>query len=210
MLVQWARHGQNIANLTNTLSHRSFDGDLTELGRVQAHELGLWLSARGRPRPGLLACSPLRRARQTAEIVGRSLGLGIGLELDALREVDVGCLDGSNDEDAWQTYHRVLSGWRAGDRSLRFPGGENCFELCDRVRLAMGVVVSNSMEGPALIIGHGANLRASLPWLTGSPDPGRDLATGDLALLDVTSDGGDTIRVKLESWGEATPGVVKT
>jgi hypothetical protein len=26
----WARHGENVANLTGTLSYRVFDGDLTE------------------------------------------------------------------------------------------------------------------------------------------------------------------------------------
>ena len=94
MSVLWARHGQNVANLTGTFSHRIFDGDLTGFGRRQARELGDRLAAYPHNPVGQLVCSPLRRARQTAEIVGLRLGLSVAMELDDLRELDVGALDG--------------------------------------------------------------------------------------------------------------------
>ena len=114
VLVQWARHGENVANLTRTLSYRSFDGDLTARGRTQAHDLGRRLAGQGGPPPGLLACSPTRRARQTAEIVGRCLGLAVKCEIDELRELNVGSLDGRSDEEAWATYDSVLDGVAKG------------------------------------------------------------------------------------------------
>src|ERR1700733_12298478 len=43
--VLWARHGQNVANLSQTFSYRVFDGDLTETGREQALRLGAPLRA---------------------------------------------------------------------------------------------------------------------------------------------------------------------
>ncbi len=39
MLVIWARHGQNQANLTRQFSHRRLDSDLTVVGREQAEAL---------------------------------------------------------------------------------------------------------------------------------------------------------------------------
>jgi hypothetical protein len=37
--ILWARHGQNVANLSATFSCRVFDGDLTERGQRQAAEM---------------------------------------------------------------------------------------------------------------------------------------------------------------------------
>jgi broad specificity phosphatase PhoE len=59
--------------------------------------------------------SPLRRARQTAEVLGHQLDLGPARALDELREVNVGELDGRNDATAWAIYVEVLADWRHGN-----------------------------------------------------------------------------------------------
>jgi broad specificity phosphatase PhoE len=226
--VLWARHGENVANLTKTLSYRVFDGDLTDVGRGQARELGERLAAADAGQVQLLACSPLRRARQTAEIVGRRLGLPVAMELDDLREVNVGDLDGRSDARAWEIYAAVLEAWRAGDTQARFPGGENRDELCARLRRALTAVARGAAAGrspaaahggedgrsPTLAHGgedgrsptlaHGANLRAALPCLAGEPDPGADLPTGAVAALHVHPGGSPVVR--LVSWPGAAPG----
>jgi broad specificity phosphatase PhoE len=214
--VLWARHGENVANLTRTLSYRVFDGDLTDVGRRQARELGGRLAAGGGDRVGLLACSPLRRARQTADIVGQRLGLPVAMELDDLREVNVGELDGRSDAEAWEIYAAVLAAWRAGDTLARFPGGENRDELCARLLRALTVVARGAVAGPplvladgavaerSLVVAHGANLRAALPCLAGEPDPGADLPTGGVAALRVRPGGHPVLR--LVSWPGAAPG----
>jgi broad specificity phosphatase PhoE len=210
--VLWARHGENVANLTRTLSYRVFDGDLTDAGRGQARDLGERLAgAGGGDRIGLLVCSPLRRARQTAEIVGQRLGLPVAMELDDLREVNVGDLDGRSDPRAWEIYARLLAAWRAGDASARFPGGENRDELCARLlraltvvtSIATGAVADGAAPGRSLVVAHGANLRAALPGLTGGADPGADLPTGAIAALRVTPGAQAGPPVRLTSW----PGV---
>jgi broad specificity phosphatase PhoE len=214
--VLWARHGENVANLTRTLSYRVFDGDLTDVGRRQARELGECLTAGGGDRIGLLACSPLRRARQTADIVGQRLGLPVAMELDDLREVNVGELDGRSDARAWDIYTAVLAAWRAGDTLARFPGGENRDELCARLLRALTVVARSAAAGPSpvladsavaersLVVAHGANLRAALPCLAGEPDPGTDLPTGGVAALRVHPGGFPVVR--LVSWPGAALG----
>lgn len=195
--VLWARHGQNEANLTRTFSHRGYDRDLTDLGRRQAEELAERL-ARDEA-VGVLASSPLRRARQTAAVVGERLGLVVAPVLDELRELNVGELDGRADEASWRTYDGVLAAWRAGDRSARFPGGENRDELCARLRTALGVVAAAAGDRTALVVAHGAAIRAALPALAGVTDPGADLATGTYAQLRVEA-GAPGVVVELVSW----------
>ena len=200
MKILWARHGQNVANLSGTFSYRVFDGDLTELGQRQAAEMaaGLAASATGDP-VRLLACSPLRRARQTAQIVGSALGLPVALELDDLRELNVGALDGRSDPDAWRAYDRVLAAWRIGDAHVRFPGGEDRDELCARLRRALLTVARHSAGETALVVAHGASLRAALPGLADAEDPGADLATGAVATLQLDA-GSSAATVRLLSW----------
>lgn len=198
--VLWARHGQNEANLTRTFSHRVYDGDLTEMGRRQADELAARVAAS--EAVTLLASSPLRRARQTADVLGERLGLPVSPVLDEFRELDVGELDGRSDDASWQVYERVLAAWRAAKRDARFPGGESRPELCARLRRGLCRVVEAVGERSALVVAHGAAIRAALPELAGVPDPGVDLATGTYARLRVDVRG-DDVAVALLSWPRA-------
>jgi broad specificity phosphatase PhoE len=198
-MVHWARHGENVANLSGTFSHRVFDGDLTNRGIAQAQRLAGRLRA-ATDRYGLLVCSPLRRARQTAQIVSAALGLPVAAELDDLREVNVGELDGRADDSAWRVYEATLAAWRSGQLGRRFPGGESAAELALRTRRALRDVAGRAGEADAIVIAHGASIRAAVPALTGQPDPGRDLATGDVARLSVTCCHGCAVHIALTSW----------
>ena len=200
----WARHGENVANLSRTLSYRVFDGDLTPAGHRQASELADYLAAASAKPVCRIVCSPLRRARQTADIVAERLGLPVAAELEDLRELNVGDLDGRSDGQAWQIYRAVMDAWRAGQLDARFPGGEDCTELCRRLLRALLVVAGMKPvgEGQALIVAHGGGLRAALPLLTGGPDPGTDMATGSVATLRVLPEGASP-PVRLLSWPES-------
>jgi broad specificity phosphatase PhoE len=181
--VFWVRHGENVANLSRTFSHRIFDGDLTDRGRDQAQALATSLADSG-VRFTEMWASPLRRARQTAEILGHQLDLGIAGKLDELREVNVGELDGRNDAAAWATYRDVLADWRDGNLDRHFPGGENGHELAARISSALHRLASAS-AGPILVVAHGANIRAAIPPLTGTPDPSADMGTATAAQIEV-------------------------
>lgn len=183
--ILWARHGQNIANISRTLSHRIFDGDLTAAGRQQAAELADRLVTHDEP-IGQVVCSPLRRARQTADLIATRLGLTVAAELDELRELNVGLLDGRSDAQAWAAYDAVLAAWAVGQRSARFPGGEDHAELCARLRRSLATVAAEAGDGDSLIVAHGASLRAAVPALAGVADPGCDLATGSVAAFEVS------------------------
>jgi broad specificity phosphatase PhoE len=198
-VVHWARHGENVANMSRTFSYRVFDGDLTDRGIAQAQDLADRLRAAA-DGYGLLVCSPLRRARQTAQVVSARLELPVAAELDDLREVNVGELDGRADHSAWRVYEAVLAAWRSGQLSQRFPGGESGDELVARTRRALASITAQAGGMDAVVIAHGASIRAAVPVLTGQPDPGRDLATGDVARLSVTCGHGMAVQIALRTW----------
>lgn len=181
--VLWARHGHNAANVSRTFSHRAYDTELTERGRAEARFLAEQI-ARSEETVASVVCSPLNRARGTADIVAEHLGLTVLAELDELRDLNVGDLDGRSDPEAWDTYARVMLAWRQGHPDIRFPGGESLPELCQRLEHALSIVDRVTAQGTALVIAHGASLRAALPTLAGVPDPGHDLQTGACAILD--------------------------
>jgi broad specificity phosphatase PhoE len=198
-VVHWARHGENVANLSRTFSYRVFDGDLTDWGIAQAERLAKTLSA-ARTGYGLLVCSPLRRARQTADIVAARLHLPVAAELDDLREVNVGDLDGRNDDGAWQVYEAILAEWRSGRLKRRFPAGESGSELATRIGRALRAVADQAGQQDALVIAHGASLRAAVPALTGQPEPRTDLPTGRVARITVTQRLGSPASIALAAW----------
>lgn len=201
MHILWARHGQNAANLSHTLSYRVFDGELTGKGRRQAETLADQLSA-GRGDPvGYLACSPLRRARQTAEIIGTRLRLPVTVGGDDLRELNVGDLDGRSDAAAWEVYSQVLAAWRAGDARASFPGGEDWDTLCARLRRALTAVAHESGGVKSLVVAHGGSIRAAIPGLTGDPVPAADLP--NCAVATFQAGAGPGARLKLLHWPAA-------
>jgi probable phosphoglycerate mutase len=109
------------------------------------------------------------------------------VELDDLREVNVGALDGRSDADAWRTYHQVLGAWQVGGTHVMFPGGEDHGELCTRLRRALLTIAYHSAGATSLVVTHGASLRAALPCLAAEPDPGADLPTSTFATLQLDS-----------------------
>lgn len=194
--VTWARHGENLANVTRTFSFRVYDESLTGRGCQQARDLAARLAAG--PAPDRIVCSPLRRAAETAAILAEVLGTGDVTTDEDLREVDVGSLDGRNDAHSWETYNNVLDAWRHGDYAARFPRGEDCLDLAARLRAAF-TAITEAVDDQVLVVAHGANIRAALPLLAAVPDPGQDLPTGGTARF-VASPQDAGIRVGLVSW----------
>ena len=87
------RHGEGRANVDGVIAGLSGCGGLTELGRRQVRALSERWAQTGF-RPDVLVSSPVRRARETAEILATSMpGLGV-VEDCALCEMHNGEADG--------------------------------------------------------------------------------------------------------------------
>ena len=202
----FARHGENQANVLRQLSHRVVDYPLTERGREQAQRLAERFVLDG-TQAAVVVASPLKRAAETASIIASALGCSVNHD-DRLREIDVGALDGRRDDDAWELYYDTLRAWREGDARRAFPDGENLVQLADRIGKALAAAAAvpspaavDSAPHIAIVIGHGAGMRAALGLMANAPDPRRDLALGDVAVFDWAP--GAAVG-RLVSWGAAS------
>jgi probable phosphoglycerate mutase len=159
----FARHGQSTANLTRTFANRSNGFPLTELGVRQASELANSLLREPFAR---VLHSPLQRARQTAEVVARTLGVPLAAR-ESLREWDVGDREGSSDQAGWDEYSAVTAAWATGDASARMRGGESLAEIRERTLPLFEELQSDLAAGQSVLcIAHGGIYRAALPgWL---------------------------------------------
>ena len=169
-----ARHGETDDNAARRLQgHR--DPSLNVRGRAQARALAEQVA--GEAIVALWA-SPLRRAHETARIVGEALGLAPRLDA-RLAEVDVGDWAGRTYAELRAEAPDGVKRWRARDLSFRFPGGESLQEQADRVAAALADIRATG-ELPALVVCHGGTIRAAQQ----ADEPATEVANGSLHRLE--------------------------
>jgi broad specificity phosphatase PhoE len=154
-LVYLARHGQTAYNLEGR-----FQGQqavpLDDTGRAQAAELAERAAGYGFR---ALWSSPLLRARETADVVARRLGLE-PVEDARLMETDAGDWTDRSFADVRAQSPGQFDAFAAGDPSFAFPGGESFTEQEERVSAALQAVERGTL--PALVVCHGMVIRAAL------------------------------------------------
>ncbi len=144
-----ARHGQTITNAEGRLLGRS-DPELTELGLAQATALASVLGGATR-----VISSPLRRARETAEM----LGLPVEVD-DRWIEISYGELEGRRMADVPEETWR---GWRA-DPGWVPPGGESLVAVGERVRSACSELLEEAEHQDVVVVSHVSPIKAAVAW----------------------------------------------
>lgn len=164
-LLYFIRHGENPANLTKEFSHRKVDYPLTPKGRMQAQQTAEHFRNQGIDE---IYASPLKRAFETAEIIGRELGLPVTVRED-FREVNVGTLeDMPPSAEAWALHNEIIRDWVDGKSDTRFPGGEDYHELWGRLHTALQSILARKDGRKILVVAHGGIL--TLPLRSLCPD----------------------------------------
>ena len=130
MKLYFARHGESEANVQKIFWDQPHGYGLTDRGREQAQALADSLAG---VEFAALYCSPILRAAQTAQIVGRRLNLTPEIE-DGLRERDVGILYGQEiSPENLSLCYRITQQWMVyGNRDVRFEGGESYNDIAAR------------------------------------------------------------------------------
>ena len=174
-----ARHGRTAYNLEGR-----FQGQqaipLDDVGRGQAREL----AERAVPY-GFVAlwCSPLLRARETADIVAERLGL-VPREDARLMETDAGDWTDLSFAEVQAHEAERFGQFISVDQGFSFPGGESFAEQDARVAAAIADVEQGPL--PALVVCHGMVIRAALTTHAGRPvDNIKRVANGALVPLDL-------------------------
>ncbi len=152
------RHGQSEHHVQD-LTGGWTDTPLTELGRQQAELLAARLPDVIGELPARLYCSDLLRAMQTAQIVGRALGLEPILE-PGLREINNGVAAGLTREAAHALRApptEPLLDW------CPYPGGESWRAFHRRVAACMEELTRNQQE-VLILVSHGGTITQQVAW----------------------------------------------
>lgn len=175
--VSLARHGQTAYNAV-----RRFQGHLPvpldDVGRAQAHELAQVAAQR---EWAALLCSPLRRARETAEIVGAAIGHH---PIDDARFAETDCGDWTDlTFDAVQAAEpERFDAYINADPGFAFPGGESFAE--QQLRVLEGIDAAKAGPLPVLIVCHRGSIRLALAAIHGD-DAHRSAAIPNASLVDL-------------------------
>ena len=138
---------------------------LDETGREQALELAERTVAYGFR---ALWCSPLLRARETADAVSARLGLE-PREDARLMETDAGDWTDRTFAEVIAEAPERFAAFATGDPGFAFPGGESFAEQERRVSAALQDVELGQL--PALVVCHGMVIRAALASRAGHLPP---------------------------------------
>lgn len=152
--IYLARHGESDWNAANRFQGLS-DRPLTELGRRQAEALADQLAATASP--SAIYSSPLRRAFETAAIVGTRTGLE-PRPVDDLREVDVGGWAGLSRSDVESRFPEAFRRWLDGGEG--WEDGESYADMSARVLAALTGVAESHPGDQVLVVSHGGPIRA--------------------------------------------------
>jgi broad specificity phosphatase PhoE len=155
--VLLARHGETDDNRPPVRFQGWRDTPLNDTGRRQAHALAAELTNRG---IASIWSSDLSRARETAEIVGRHLGLEVRLDA-RLREGNRGRWEGRLFPDVARDEPELFSHWEHAGRDWRFPEGESLQEQLERVSACVADIRATAAL-PALAVCHGGSVRVML------------------------------------------------
>ncbi|MFZ1154294.1 MAG: histidine phosphatase family protein [Solirubrobacteraceae bacterium] len=157
--IYLARHGQTAYNL-----ERRFQGHLPvpldDTGRTQAADLAERASAGAGGTPfAALWCSPLLRARETADIVAKRIGLE-PREEPRMMETDAGNWTDRLFSDVQAEDPDGFVGFINGDPGFAFPGGESFAQQGIRIAAALQDIEQSDL--PALVVCHGVVIRIAL------------------------------------------------
>jgi len=153
--IYLARHGQTDYNAEPRFQGRLAVA-LNDTGRVQARELAEQAASKGFV---ALWCSPLARARETADVVAARLGLA-AMEDERLVETDAGDWTDRSFAEVRSEQPELFAAFAAGRLDFAFPGGESFAEQGRRVAAALADV--EQAPRPALVVCHGVVIRLAL------------------------------------------------
>jgi ribonuclease H / adenosylcobalamin/alpha-ribazole phosphatase len=138
------RHGQTAMSVEKRFAG-TIDVPLTDLGALQAKAAAERLQGEAFD---AVVSSPLVRARQTADALGRDYTVD-----EDLRETDFGAWEGLTFAEARERYPDDLDAWLA-DPTVPPPGGESLAATVERVAAARDRLLAAHPGGRVLVVSH--------------------------------------------------------
>jgi broad specificity phosphatase PhoE/ribonuclease HI len=158
------RHGQTEHTPERRYSGRN-DLPLSRTGRAEAEAAGVRAKELGIE---VVVASPLRRTRETAELVSAALGLPVTYD-DDLVELDFGDLEGLTFHEA-RAKHPLAARRFLDDVTVAAPGGESIADVSARVARARRRILSQHEGRTVLIVSHVTPIKLLLAAGLGAGD----------------------------------------
>jgi probable phosphoglycerate mutase len=187
------RHGESEWNAVRRLQGQA-DIDLSARGRAQAEALHPVIAAL---KPDLVLASDLKRARDTAALLGH----GDAEPSETLREIDVGGWTGRVIADIRAKDDAAYRGWRAG--TFTPPDGESWAVFRARTVAAVRDGLDRA-EARLLVVSHGGVIRALLEGLL-LLSPERIVPVGPGSLTVLRQDERTDMRLELFNYTPGAP-----
>ena len=151
-MLYLVRHGQTTYNAEHRIQGQ-LDTPLSDEGRRQAELLAERLKTEG-PFIGKIYCSELRRAGETARIIGRRLGL-TPVSIEGIQEICFGMFQGHTFEESARLFPEQYADFLIRGVMSNAHGGETGLQVFERARRAI-LKLPECETGSALVVCHGA------------------------------------------------------
>jgi len=157
MEILFSRHGETDTNVNGKTHRRDDEMGLNAAGKLQSSKLA---DAAAKHNVRAIFTSPAKRAIETAQIVGRPLGLQ-PIVVDDLRERDWGDWN----SEPWAEIEPRLKRMTLEERYTFIPlNGESWKQMDERLKRAVDKI-AQTVTGNVMVITHGGALRAIVPNL---------------------------------------------
>ncbi|HEU0101489.1 MAG TPA: bifunctional RNase H/acid phosphatase [Mycobacteriales bacterium] len=191
------RHGQTVLSVEKRFSGTG-EQPLTEVGRGQAAAAAARLADSGAT---VVVASPLRRARETAELVAGAAGVDLVVE-EGLRETDFGDWEGYTFAEVRKKWPQEMTAWLA-DTAVAPPFGESFDATATRVRQARDRVLAAYGGQTVILVSHVTPIKTLLRFALDAPPSALYRIHLDLACLsevDWFADGPAVVRSLNDTW----------
>lgn len=167
--VIFVRHGESLSNKRNIITSDYTGYPLTEMGKAQAHEAARELSGVGVDR---LLTSPVQRAKETADIISRAVGLEPLLD-ERIRESGMGPHNNKPLDELPKKKRSEL-------------GMETWESHQERFRSAM-----KDVNGISLMVSHAFPIRTAVAYFLGLDEDesyGINIRNGSITVIDLDNE----------------------
>ncbi|MEO8851392.1 MAG: histidine phosphatase family protein [Allobranchiibius sp.] len=160
-----ARHGETVWHAENRYAGGDSDIDLTDLGKQQATDLGVWARSR---QVEVVISSPVRRARETAKPSADAVDVSLQV-VAGLKEIGFGIAEGRSAAEIEAADPRVMAQFRADPVANPFPEAESARDAAVRGASSLREIAAQHHGRRVLVVAHNTLLRLSLCELLGIP-----------------------------------------
>jgi broad specificity phosphatase PhoE/ribonuclease HI len=189
------RHGETALTPEKRFSGSGgSDPSLSPVGLRQAEAVASVLAARGTIEE--IVSSPLKRCRETAEVVAARLNLDVRIE-EGLRETDFGAWEGLTFAEVQERYGDDLTAWLASPKAAP-TDGESFATVSRRVSATRDRLIAQYAGRTVLLVTHVTPVKTLVRLALGAPPESlfrMELSAASLSAVAYYADGNASLRL---------------